>query len=232
MEEPKTYHLPTPLRKEDVARLRTGDLVYLTGRVHTMRDAGYERTLQRLDAGQPLPFTLTDGVIWHCGPITRKQGKRWRIVSAGSTTSSRFTAPAATLIERLGVRAVMGKGVMGKETVEAMRRYTAAYLVTTGGAGAYYAQKIKEIEKVYWLDLGMPAAVWVFHVEEFGPLLVGIDAQGQSLHDALTAQVRENIRKVYADLRIDQSRRYTWWPRRVMGTPWHRDPPPRIETHI
>jgi fumarate hydratase subunit beta len=56
---------------------------------------------------------------------------------------------------------------------------------------------IKEVKTVHWLDLGMPEAVWVLRVEEFGPLIVGIDSKGEDIF----AEVRERAEKVLERLK-------------------------------
>ena len=66
------------------------------------------------------------------------------------------------------------------------------YLAYTGGCAALAAELIKEVKTVHWLDLGMPEAVWVLTVEEFGPLIVGVDAKGKDIF----AEVREKAEKV------------------------------------
>ncbi len=66
------------------------------------------------------------------------------------------------------------------------------YLAYTGGCAALAAYElIKEVNTVHWLDLGMPEAVWVLRVEEFGPLIVGIDSKGKDIF----AEVRERAEK-------------------------------------
>jgi len=211
----KVNELSVPICDRAVRNLTTGDVVFLSGIVHTLRDTGYERALASVMEGRPLPFSLEDGVIWHCGPIVKKTDSGWQVKSAGSTTSSRFTQPAAELIERTGLRAIVGKGSMGKDAVRAMQKRGACYLMTTGGAAAFYSQQIARVEEVYWLDLGMPAAVWVLSVKNLGPLLVGIDVQGRSLFESVRSNAAKNVEAIYDKLGIDKHHEYVWWPRSV-----------------
>ena len=209
----KLNELNVPVSEEAVRNLAIGDVVFLSGVVHTLRDTAYERTLSSLREGRALPFSLKGGAIWHCGPIVKKTDSGWQVMSAGSTTSSRFTQPAAELIAKVGLRAIIGKGAMGEDTVGAMRKQGACYLMTTGGAGAFYSQLIRSVEDVHWLDLGMPAAVWVLSVQKLGPLLVCIDSQGNSLFESVRSDARKNVEAIYEKLGIDPLHVYTWWPK-------------------
>jgi fumarate hydratase subunit beta len=95
---------------------------------------------------------------------------------------SKMTPP---LLKAHGVRAIIGKG--GMKGVADTLKNRCVYLAYTGGCAALAAELIKEVKTVHWLDLGMPEAVWVLRVEEFGPLIVGIDAKGKDIF----AEVRE-----------------------------------------
>lgn len=209
--------LRLPLSERDVRELIMGDMVYVSGTVYTMRDRGYVRTLQLTEEKKELPFDVRNGAIWHAGPIVRKKNSEWEALSVGSTTSSRFTRAGSDVIRKLGVRVIIGKGSMGPEAVEVMKAHAASYLATTGGAAAYYAQQIKEVVAVHWLDLGMPAAIWAFKVERLGPLVVGIDSHGRSLYEALGKEVDKRMLNIYSNLGIDPACDYIWWPKRIPG---------------
>jgi fumarate hydratase subunit beta len=209
--------LRLPVSERDVRELVMGDMVYVSGTVYTMRDRGYLRTLQLTEEKKELPFDVRNGAIWHAGPIVRKKNSEWEALSVGSTTSSRFTRPGSDVIRKLGVRVIIGKGSMGPEAVEVMKAHAASYLSTTGGAAAYYAQQIKEVVGVHWLDLGMPAAIWGFKVERLGPLVVGIDSHGRSLYEVMQREVDKRVLDLYSNLGIDPAREYVWWPKRVPG---------------
>ncbi|RLG84944.1 MAG: fumarate hydratase [Thermoprotei archaeon] len=176
-----TYHFKTPISEEEVRKLRVGDIVYVTGIMVTARDAAHRRMLSYIKEGKPLPIDLKGGVIYHCGPVVRKVNETWEVVAAGPTTSARMEIYEADVIRNLGVRIIIGKGGMGSKTAEACKRYGAVYTVFTGGAGALAANAIKKVKRVEWLDLGIPEALWIFEVENFGPLLVTIDTTGRNL---------------------------------------------------
>ena len=64
--------LKTPLKLEDIRKLRCGDVVYISGEVITARDKAHMRFLEYIKDGRELPITLNRAVIYHCGPIVRK----------------------------------------------------------------------------------------------------------------------------------------------------------------
>lgn len=190
------YHLKTPLSAEDVARLRVGDTLYISGVVVAARDSAHKRMLEYIERGEKLPVDLRGGVVYHVGPVVRRTERGWEVISAGPTTSARMEAFEAEVIERLGVKLVVGKGGMGKRTAEAMKKHVAAYAIFTGGAGVLAAKAIKRVVDVYWLDLGMAEAMWVFEAENFGPLTVMIDSTGRNFYDELREEARGRIPEI------------------------------------
>jgi tartrate/fumarate subfamily iron-sulfur-dependent hydro-lyase beta chain len=89
-------------------------------------------------------------------------------------------------LDKFGINIIIGKGGMGERTKKALQKYTSVYTAYTGGAGALAADKVEEVEGVYWLEeLGMPEAAWIFKVKEFGPLVIAIDSHGKSIYDEL-----------------------------------------------
>jgi len=193
-----TYRFKTPLSEEDVRKLRVGDVVYVSGIIVTARDAAHKRMVEYYKAGKEIPVDLKGGVVYHCGPVVDKKDGEWVVVSAGPTTSTRMELYEADVIEKLGVRMIIGKGGMGEKTAKACREHGAVYTVFTGGAGALAAHAIKRVVKVEWLDLGIPEALWVFEVEDFGPLLVAIDSTGRDLIKEVMDQAykkREDVLK-------------------------------------
>ena len=187
------YHLKTPISDQDVERLNIGDTVYVSGILVSARDAAHVRMVEAIRRGEALPVDLRGGVIYHAGPVAVKEGDSWRIISMGPTTSARMEEFEPEVIEKLGVKLVIGKGGMGPRTTEAMRRFKAAYLIFTGGAGVLAARAIKRVLGVHWLDLGVAEAMWILEVEEFGPLTVIIDSKGNNYYEDLRRKARERV---------------------------------------
>jgi fumarate hydratase subunit beta len=195
--------LVIPLKEEEIRGLKLGETVYLTGEFYTARDEAHMRALELLEEGKKLPVDFKDKAVFHCGPIMRKMNGEWELVAAGPTTSTRMNPLQPEFIEKLGPRAVIGKGGMGKDTLKAMEKYGCVYLAMTGGAAVLAAKGIKNVKGVEWLDLGMPEALWILVGENFGPLIVAMDAHGNSLFEDVDAQVRKNAEKIRKKLGLD-----------------------------
>jgi len=174
--------LRPPLSEKQVRQLKIGDIISVTGQVVTARDKAYARAIELLRSGKKLPLDLRSRIVYHCGPLARKTRKGWRVLSAGPTTSARLDSVQAEFIKRTGVRAIIGKGGVGEDVAGELARLGCVYLAFTGGAGVLAARAIKGIQKVLWQDLGAAEALWVLRVQDFGPLVVAIDAQGNNLY--------------------------------------------------
>ena len=171
--------LKTPLTVETVRTLKAGDEIRLTGFIWTGRDAAHKKLVALLDAGEALPVDLKDQIIYFVGPCPAPPGRP--IGSAGPTTSGRMDAYSPTLIARCGLTGMIGKGGRSAAVVDAMKQYGAVYFGATGGAGALIAKKIKSCEVIAFPELGTEA-IHKLYVEDF-PLVVAIDADGNSLYD-------------------------------------------------
>ena len=194
------YKLKTPISEEDVRKLKVNDTIYITGIIFTARDEAHHRALEFHEKRKELPIDLRGLAVFHCGPIVKKKGDEWIIVAAGPTTSTRMDLLEDEFIKNFRVRVVIGKGGMGKRTTDAMKKYGAVYGALTGGAAVLAAKAIKNVRSVEWFDLGMPEAMWILEVEEFGPLTVAIDAHGNNLFEDVRKRVEETKQKIYEKL--------------------------------
>jgi fumarate hydratase subunit beta len=196
------YKLKTPISEEEVRKLGVNDTVYLTGTIVTARDAAHRRALEFHKEKKQLPVNLEGLAVFHCGPIVKKEDDGWRVLAAGPTTSARMELFEDEFIKNFKVRVVVGKGGMGRKTVDAMKRYGAVYGAFTGGAAVLAAKAIKRVKGVEWSDLGMPEAMWILKVKDFGPLTIAIDAHGNNLFE--TIQTKADIEKqaIYRKLGI------------------------------
>jgi len=172
----REIRLDTPLSEEQMRALKVGDVVLLNGVVFTGRDAVHTFLMKN-----PPPFDLRGAALYHCGPVMLKQGDGWVTKAAGPTTSIREEPYQGEVIRRYGVRAVIGKGGMGAQTLAAMQECGACYLHAIGGAAQFYARAIERVVDVRLLEFGVPEAMWKLDVRDF-LAIVTMDAHGASLH--------------------------------------------------
>lgn len=172
------YKLTTPVTREDLAPLRAGDTVLLSGVVYTARDAAHKRMMELLDRGEPLPFPVEGSALYYVGPTPERPGQV--IGSAGPTTSGRMD-PYSPRLLALGQAIMIGKGARNQIVKEAVVQNGGVYLAALGGAGALMAASVRSVEVVCWEDLGCEA-VRKLEVEDF-PLTVILDSQGGDLYE-------------------------------------------------
>jgi len=187
--------LRTPLASETVSRLSVGQEVLLSGTVITARDAAHRYLVERED-GDGMPFDLEGAVIYHCGPLMRRSPSGWEAVSAGPTTSARMDIYEARVIERYGIRAVLGKGGMGQATGQALREAGAVYLVAAAGAGAILAKRIVTVKGVWKLEeFGEPEAMWELEVANL-PAVVAMDSKGGNIYSEIEARSAAVLQRI------------------------------------
>ncbi|MEP7355429.1 MAG: FumA C-terminus/TtdB family hydratase beta subunit [Acidobacteriota bacterium] len=184
--------LRPPLTEAQMRELRVGDVVLITGEMLTGRDAVHAHLMKNAP-----PVDMQGSVLYHCGPVMMKQpltggGDKWVVKAAGPTTSAREEPYQADIIRKYGVRAVMGKGGMGKKTLAALQENGAVYLNAIGGAAQYYARAIDEVLGVSLLEFGIPEAMWKLKVHDF-VAIVTMDAHGNSLHANVEAETGEKL---------------------------------------
>jgi L(+)-tartrate dehydratase beta subunit len=185
------YHLRAPFDEATMRQLQLEDRVYLDGTLFGIRDATQHRIF---DEGVAPPADLTGAVCIHTAPGVRKRPDgTFEKISIGTTTSPRMDRFVPGLLNQYGVRAIVGKGGLLQPSVEAMQSFGAVYLAIVGGAAALETLQIEEIEQVWWEDL-MPECLWKFRVRDFGPLIVAIDAHGNSLYQKIQDQAAANIK--------------------------------------
>ncbi|MEW6214067.1 MAG: FumA C-terminus/TtdB family hydratase beta subunit [Nitrospirota bacterium] len=181
VEKIKTINLP--LTKDDVLKLNVGDMVLINGQLITGRDRVHKFLFSEKPGEEQIPFNLRGSILYHCGPIVRKTEEGFKLIAGGPTTSMRVEIYEYQIISEYGISGVMGKGGMGRQTLNALKENGCVYLHTIGGAAVYLADRVRRVVDVWKLEeFGMTEAMWVFDVEEF-PALVTMDAHGRSLHE-------------------------------------------------
>ena len=172
-------HIQTPLKKEDIENLNSGDYVYITGTVYVARDAAHKRMDDLLKEGKELPIDLKDNFIYYMGPSPAREGRP--IGSAGPTTASRMDKYAPKLLD-LGLKGMIGKGKRTEQVKEAIIRNGCVYFAAVGGAGALLSKAIVSSEIVAYEDLGAEA-IRKLEVKDF-PVIVVIDKNGNNLYES------------------------------------------------
>jgi len=172
--------LSTPLGDEVLA-LRAGDRVSLSGTIYTARDEAHRRMHE-----EGIPFEPKGAAIYHCGPVIQNE----TIIAAGPTTSARMNACSTFLIDA-GVKALIGKGGMGRGVAEQLFG-RGVYLAFTGGCAALAASRM-QLKGVDFEDLGMAEAVWAIELDHL-PLVVGIDSRGGDLFDRVMRRASMRFR--------------------------------------
>jgi fumarate hydratase, class I len=168
--------LTAPVSEEQVRSLHVGDVVLISGEVFTGRDAVHAHLMKHAP-----PVDMRGSILYHCGPVMLKQGDGWVVKAAGPTTSSREEPYQASIIEKYGVRAVIGKGGMGPKTLAALQKSGAVYLNAIGGAAQFYARTVEKVLGVNLIEFGIPEAMWHLRVDKF-VAIVTMDSHGASLH--------------------------------------------------
>ncbi len=184
------HHITVPCTSADLAPLRAGDTVVLSGVVFTARDQAHGRMAECLAKGETLPFAIEGSAIYYVGPTPEREGEV--IGSAGPTTSGRMDAYSPALLA-LGNKIMIGKGKRSDVVKAAVTEHGAVYLAALGGAGALMAKSVKEFEMIAWEDLGCEA-VRRLEVEDM-PLTVILDSHGGDLYQSGPKAYLETIAK-------------------------------------
>ena len=174
---PAPIRLESPLSKEEIEPLRTGDVVRLNGVIYIARDAAHARMKKAIEAGDPLPLDPEGNIVYYSGPAPARPGRT--LGPAGPTTASRMDPYAPLLIER-GLRGMIGKGVRSEPVIESMRKHGCVYFGAVEGTAALLADCVREADVIAYDDLGAEAVRRLF-VEEF-PVVVVNDLYGGDLY--------------------------------------------------
>ena len=201
------YHLKSPLTDEDVTKLKIGDTVYLSGECFTCRSR-----LQKyiFDENNVLPFdTKERNILIHNGPIVIKENGKWRLVSFMPTSSIRFEKWGAKSVSEWGLKMIIGKTTMGEETAKMMKEKKCVHVSPRSVSPNLWIDSI-EVQDVYLYDeLGRIEAAWFFKLNDLGPFIVDIDAEGNNYFDLLDKDIADRKDEALKKLGIDDSFKFT-----------------------
>lgn len=190
------YHLKSPFSEADIRQLHVRDIVYFDGLLFGIRDL---TQIYMFDQNHEPPVSLAGAPCIHTAPSLRKVGDKWEKICVGTTTSTRMDRFTPPLIEKYGVRAIIGKGGLYQGSLDAMQKFGAVYLAITGGSAALETKSIEEVEAVYWEHLH-PEALYQFRVKNFGPLTVAMDSHGRHLYEEIKAEAVKRLPEIYKRL--------------------------------
>ena len=179
-------NIETPLKKEDIEKLKAGDIVKISGIIYTARDAAHKKMCELLEKNQELPFEPEGAVIYYAGPSPEKPGQV--IGSAGPTTSGRMDAYTPSLL-LAGVKGMIGKGIRSDKARESIVKNKAVYFAATGGAAALISRSVISSRVIAYEELGTEA-VRELVVKDL-PVIVINDIYGNDLYTEGQKKYRE-----------------------------------------
>lgn len=198
------HELSTPVTEEQVRQLRVNDTVTLQQTLFGIRDA---TQIAMFDRGRTTRFDLRGHAVIHTAPNVKKvepsprHPAGYEPICIGTTTSDRMERFTRPLMEREGVRIIIGKGGLRDASLAAFRELGGIYLAIVGGTAALETTWIESIEDVDLDDLN-PESLWKFRIRDFGPLLVAMDSHGGSLYDSVRHDVDARRAQVLASLGV------------------------------
>jgi L(+)-tartrate dehydratase beta subunit len=196
--------LEPPLTEAQVRALRVDDTVTLEGTLFGIRDANQ---IALFDKGRTTRFDMRGHAAIHTAPnvktvpVSAAHPTGYAPVCVGTTTSARMERFTLPLLERLGVRLIVGKGGLGPGSLAAFASLGGAYLAVIGGTAALETTWVEAIEDVDLDDLN-PESLWKFRVRGFGPLRVAMDSHGESLYEAVDSKARARRANALARLGV------------------------------
>jgi fumarate hydratase subunit beta len=201
----KEVTLSTPLTIEKVKKLKAGDVVYLNGIVYQLRFPAHLRALQYAKKKERLPFDMRRAVIYHVYSSVTRSDNGFHLNYLGATTSSLLNRIEPEVIRAFQLGGIIGKGGMDKACLDAMREVGCIYLAQVGGASALYTARVIGVSEAHWLDMGSEMVLG-FQFNKFGPLVVGMDAFGNSLYEQVQARLRDKLPSIYESLEAKPER--------------------------
>lgn len=194
-------YLSLPLSEADVRELNIGDIVYLSGELIQLLSPAHKRALEYKSQGKELPFDLENMAIYHCYTCLIEEGDDLQCKFLGASTSAGVNPYEPDFIRAFKIRAIVGKGGMDQETLNAMEEVGCVYLAQIGGCCQLCTQTVEQTTEKFWEDLA--ANLGVKHVfKNLGPLIVGMDAKGNSLFAEVNAEVQQNKKRIYEKIGV------------------------------
>ena len=204
------YNLSIPISDDQIRELKVGDSVSLSGVIITGRDTVHKWMIETfiketrqpegddLEVYEAIKPLLDGGAIYHCGPVVAGlDSGDYRFVAAGPTTSTREEPYQGDVMHHFNLKAVIGKGGMGPQTLAACHEVPGVYLHAIGGAASLIAQSVQRVIEVHKLGFGVPEAMWVIEVKDL-PVVVTMDSHNSSIHAEVETQSMVELERLLA----------------------------------
>jgi fumarate hydratase subunit beta len=166
--------IQTPIGEHEVEKLQIGDQIEISGVIYCGRDAVLPKLVRLIESGDlnRVGVNVEGGVIFHTAVSP---------AGIGPTSSNKVEIEGSIpALSKAGVRIHIGKGALGSETVEELRKYHSVFAVTPP-VSALFSDKIvsrrvaafreEGMEALYQLEVrGFPAIIAIAHGKTiFGP---------------------------------------------------------------
>ena len=201
------YELTTPFDPAEIAKLRIGDLVYVSGKAFTCRSRLHRWVF---DENHPSPKAAQErDLLIHVGPIVLRHPDKYELVSFMPTSSIRFEKWGAKSVENWGLKMIIGKTTMGAETMAKMKELGCVHASPQGVSPNLWASQIKITDVELFDELGTIEATWHMTVDQLGPFVVDIDCRSNNLYKNHEQEVDACREQVLEELGIGSDFEYT-----------------------
>ncbi|MEJ2609232.1 MAG: fumarate hydratase [Candidatus Thiodiazotropha sp.] len=182
------------ITRQDIATWKPGEMILLSGKMLTGRDAAHKRIADLFQRGEPLPENIDfhNRFIYYVGPVDPVRDEV--VGPAGPTTSTRMDKFSELMLGQAGLLGMIGKAERGPVALEAIKKHKAVYLMAVGGAAYLVSKAIRSSQILAFEDLGMEA-IREFDVIDF-PVTVAVDSLGESIHQTGPAKWQDKIKKI------------------------------------
>ena len=178
--------------REEAATWKPGEVLLLTGKLLTGRDAAHKRMTDILSRGEKLPVDFHSRFIYYVGPVDPVREEV--IGPAGPTTATRMDKFTRQMLAETGLLGMVGKAERGPVAIDAIREFGAVYLMAVGGAAYLVSKAIIGARQLAFKDLGMEG-IYEFDVKDM-PVTVAVDSKGTSVHQTGPAEWQQRIARI------------------------------------
>ena len=163
----------TPLSEEQIAKLKVGEVVSISGYIYTGRDAVLPKIVKLAEEGRLAEYgiDLQGSVIFHTAVSP---------AGVGPTSSNKLEIESSFApLSKAGVKLHLGKGAITPETIMALEENDAVFAIIPP-VTALLESQTKEREVIAFPELGMEA-LHKIKIENYQAISAA--AHGKSIYD-------------------------------------------------